>query len=296
MSREPAILPVRLGNLELHVVMDTGFFDVSAFSPATHCHPCWELFAPLRGRFRIETLPDGGVEPVPGTLCLVPPLVYHNTADTARDGVPAEKLSVRFSYRRAGGPAGLYERLEQALAAIAGPYFLPDAEELTALLAQVRRELLSCLLGRDAAAQALLTCVFVGLLRRLCPAPAAPAPGPESDAGTMRYFTAELWFGREFARPVTEDDLAAALNLSRRQLSRTLRALYGMSFREKLADVRVHQAAKLLARTDDSVEEIAAAVGYGSPSGLYRAFVRCFGLSMGDYRRRCRQRKGELPR
>ncbi len=106
MRREPAILPVRLGNLELHAVMDTGFFDVSAFSPATHCHPCWELFAPLRGRFRIETLPGGGVEPVPGTLW--------RSADEGDTWTPEGYLERSFRYDRQGsmvkigGNAALY--------------------------------------------------------------------------------------------------------------------------------------------------------------------------------------------
>ena len=57
-----------------------------------------------------------------------------------------------------------------------------------------------------------------------------------------------------------------------------------MSFREKLCDVRVHNAVKLLTRTDSSVERIAAMVGYESPSGLYRAFERHLGMKISEFR------------
>jgi AraC-like DNA-binding protein len=80
--------------------------------------------------------------------------------------------------------------------------------------------------------------------------------------------------------------LAKKMNISKRQLSRILKQLFGTSFRQLLIDVRLNRAAQLLIETDASAEEIAAAVGYTSMSGFYSAFKDRFSISVGRYRKR----------
>ena len=78
--------------------------------------------------------------------------------------------------------------------------------------------------------------------------------------------------------------MAREIGLSKRQLSRVLRQIYNMSFREKLVDTRLHHAAKLLTRTDIPIEKIGYMIGYNTPSGFYTAFKKRFGVSGGEYR------------
>ena len=94
-----------------------------------------------------------------------------------------------------------------------------------------------------------------------------------------------MWFADNFAKQITEDDLAAEVSISKRHLSRVLADIYGMSFREKLIEVRLHRAAQLLEQTEMNIDEIASAVGYRSFSGFHRAFVRYFGCTPYEYRK-----------
>ena len=93
-----------------------------------------------------------------------------------------------------------------------------------------------------------------------------------------------MWFADHFAKQTTEEDLARDISLSPRQLSRVLSDIYGMSFREKLVEVRLHRAAQLLEQTEMNIDKVASSVGYLSFSGFHRAFVKFFGCTPFEYR------------
>lgn len=85
----------------------------------------------------------------------------------------------------------------------------------------------------------------------------------------------------------TESDLAERLGLSLRQLNRILTQTYGMNFRQKMLDARMAYASMLLSRSEKSVGEIAATVGYTAESSFYKAFNRYYHMSPSEYRKQC---------
>jgi AraC-like DNA-binding protein len=78
-------------------------------------------------------------------------------------------------------------------------------------------------------------------------------------------------------------DVARLLAMSQATLRRRL-ASEGQSFSEILRDVRLSQALTLLQATDRSIQEIAQAVGYESPSRFAVRFRKRFGQSPGALR------------
>lgn len=86
------------------------------------------------------------------------------------------------------------------------------------------------------------------------------------------------------ARPWTTATLAAAIAASRATLARRFPAAIGQSPAAYLTQWRMDLAAVRLRDTDDSVEDIAAAVGYGSVPAFSRAFTRARGRAPGRYR------------
>jgi AraC-like DNA-binding protein len=82
--------------------------------------------------------------------------------------------------------------------------------------------------------------------------------------------------------------VAAKLRVSRWYLDRVLKRYTGRTFTEHLRSSRVNRARELLERTDLSVKEIAAAVGYRQASALDHAFGRLVQLSPTEYRRQSR--------
>lgn len=72
--------------------------------------------------------------------------------------------------------------------------------------------------------------------------------------------------------------LAEAVNLSREQVHRKLKALTGRSASEYIHLVRLEMAKKLLAHSNFSVSEIAYKVGYKTPAHFTRKFRDEFGV------------------
>jgi AraC-like DNA-binding protein len=79
-------------------------------------------------------------------------------------------------------------------------------------------------------------------------------------------------------RPWGAPDMARLLSMSEATLRRRL-AAEGQSFSRILRDVRLSQALTLLQATDRSIQEIAQAVGYESPSRFAVRFRERFGQS-----------------
>ncbi|TDC75470.1 AraC family transcriptional regulator [Streptomyces hainanensis] len=92
------------------------------------------------------------------------------------------------------------------------------------------------------------------------------------------------------ARPWTTASLASAVAVSRATLSRHFPAAIGRSPAAYLTQWRMDLAARRLRDTHDSVEDIAAAVGYGSVPAFSRAFARDRGRTPGRYRVDSRER------
>ena len=82
----------------------------------------------------------------------------------------------------------------------------------------------------------------------------------------------------------TEDELAAMLNLSRRQLNRVLLQNYGMGYRQKMLRARMEYAGNLLRTTDQKVGQIGALVGYTAESSFYKAFQSYYNMTPQEYR------------
>ncbi len=84
---------------------------------------------------------------------------------------------------------------------------------------------------------------------------------------------------------LTIENIAAALNYNPTYLGRVFRDEQGMGFREWLADLRVQQAAKLLAGAQDSVSAIAQQVGYTQYKRFLRHFKQRYGTTPDKYRK-----------
>jgi transcriptional regulator GlxA family with amidase domain len=81
-------------------------------------------------------------------------------------------------------------------------------------------------------------------------------------------------------------DLARHVGLSRTRLAERFRHFLNDSPMSYLAKWRLKLAAEKLRSTDDSVAQIAAAVGYGSEAALNRAFKREFAYPPAQFRRK----------
>lgn len=84
---------------------------------------------------------------------------------------------------------------------------------------------------------------------------------------------------------VSLEQVAARLGIKPRAL-RTRLAEAGTSFNQVLADYRSRLARRLLARTDETIDQIVYLTGFSEPSTFYRAFKRWVGETPVEYRKR----------
>jgi AraC-like DNA-binding protein len=87
----------------------------------------------------------------------------------------------------------------------------------------------------------------------------------------------------------TVSNLARRIGLSRTRLAERFRHFLGESPIAYLAQWRLKLGAEILQSTEDSVAEVAAAVGYGSEAAFNRAFKREFDCPPAQFRRRRRK-------
>jgi YesN/AraC family two-component response regulator len=88
-----------------------------------------------------------------------------------------------------------------------------------------------------------------------------------------------------YAEPLTREQIARQVGLSERHLNRCFREETSMPVMTYLNRYRVRQAKILLEKGDQSITEIAIAVGFSGSSYFGRVFRQEVGISPGDYQR-----------
>jgi AraC-like DNA-binding protein len=91
---------------------------------------------------------------------------------------------------------------------------------------------------------------------------------------------------KEPADPWTVSNLARRIGLSRTRLAERFRHFLGESPMAYLAQWRLKLGAEILQSSEDSVAQVAAAVGYGSEAAFNRAFKREFDCPPAQFRRK----------
>ena len=82
------------------------------------------------------------------------------------------------------------------------------------------------------------------------------------------------------------DDVRREFRFSPSYGCRLFREYFGKTFREKLREIRIARAERLIAETTMYMKEIAAECGFRSSKRLCEAFVRIHGISPVEYRNR----------
>ncbi|MFF9766393.1 GlxA family transcriptional regulator [Streptomyces sp. NPDC053086] len=100
----------------------------------------------------------------------------------------------------------------------------------------------------------------------------------------LRHFVTE-----HIAGPLTVADLAGHAHVSERQLTRIFKTELGMTPAAYIEAARVEVARNRLETSDDTLERVASACGFGTSDTLIRAFRRKLGTTPTEYRSRFRR-------
>jgi transcriptional regulator GlxA family with amidase domain len=105
------------------------------------------------------------------------------------------------------------------------------------------------------------------------PVPVPPDPSDDVIAKAM------VWARAHLDQPVSLDDWAAAVAMSRRTFTRQFRARTGSSGQAWLLRQRLDRARLLLETTDHSIERVAGESGFGSSAALRHHFHTLLGTT-----------------
>lgn len=108
--------------------------------------------------------------------------------------------------------------------------------------------------------------------------------GSSFQEGTSLFQASKEYMHRNFASNVTAEKLASMENLSQSRYRAAFRMATGLSPSEYLMGLRIRNACTLLEQTDLSIQEVAAASGYGDPFYFSRMFKKNIGFSPSVYR------------
>lgn len=94
-----------------------------------------------------------------------------------------------------------------------------------------------------------------------------------------------------YDNPIPIEDIICDLHITRRHFSRLMQKYYGMSYMEKITELRVNYAKQLLISTNESVSKIAQQIGFGTQQQFIRKFKISFGMTPGEFRNKNKNKK-----
>lgn len=94
----------------------------------------------------------------------------------------------------------------------------------------------------------------------------------------------DQFFEQYYSDNCGEEKLANLLFVSKRQLSRYMKKIYGMTYREKLINTRLEHAKWLLLNSNLDIASISKMIGYSSETSFYNMFSSQYNISPQKYR------------
>jgi len=103
-----------------------------------------------------------------------------------------------------------------------------------------------------------------------------------------RKFQIDYFFDQMINDNARMEDLCQQVHLSPSQLNRTIKELYGTTFKQKLIDVRIAYIKYFLKYSNLSISEIAEKTNFSSDNSFSLFFKKHCGMSPGQYRKQVR--------
>ncbi|WP_436717788.1 AraC family transcriptional regulator [Roseiconus lacunae] len=108
---------------------------------------------------------------------------------------------------------------------------------------------------------------------------------PDVDTDEFQHLADAINYARmHTAKSVSVSDMATIANMSRYQLDRRMRRVFGLTTGQWIIQLKIDVAQRRLQQTDKSIATIALDVGYSDQSAFTRQFKQATGLSPREYR------------
>jgi len=242
--------------------------------------PEYQAVYVTRGRGEFESTPTGHVEIGEGTVFLLFPDVWHRYRPSMETGW--DEYWISFS-------GDTMDRLvEEGFFSAEHPVHVTGVDET---ILTPYRSLLERLQGEVAGFPQLVAANTMEILAAVLAAGetksadlAGSAPSNAVTVSDRLVADALRIIWEQSERDLTVGDVASQMPLTQRSLERRFREALGHTIHDEIIRCRLERARRLLAKTDLSIKEVAAASGFPNPDNMGRAFQRFEGVSPSEYR------------
>ncbi len=254
-----------------------------------HCHSSYEVHFVPSG---YGTLQVGAqkYDIAPGTLYLTGPGVYHEQNSCQTDPMEEYGFTFEILSHKHGGTASASDEGGKCVGILTEHpfWFGEDSFQGYTICRKIIEEIEQEALGRAVIIQCFLKVMVIQLVRAISPLSRDPQPLPNKDLNEKRRALMDAFFLGYAYEWCTAERLADRLGVGVRQLNRIMKDYYGMSFQQKLIQVRLEQAKYLLINTNKMIGEVAEEVGYQSLPYFFKLFQMHENCSPAQYRRKNR--------
>ena len=253
---------IMLNDIELLYFIDGGFYQSEGYYSQPHSHSFSELICVVEGGVRVNT-EDREILLTQGSLLAMPQEVEHTV--TAMEGAS-------FTFLSFWDKSFVLSKLCQVENFGSGDIFL---------------RLLDYYYGNRPYRAALIRAALVEISAHLFEALACENPEPRRsvEQRNTRLYALEYYMRSFYNNHPSLEALARSLHLSLSQTDRTVRQLYGMTFSEKIREIRVEEAKTLLLTTNVPIYQISSSLGYSTVHNFHLAFKQLTGQTPGSFRR-----------
>lgn len=270
---------VMVAGCHFEIAIDRSYFYPKPTSASLHSHADFEVHLVKQGRY-VLGFHDNYMSLSQGSLCVIPPNTYHSNVSAIEDC--SEKYCFRFNIGSCDNPQN---EIQKKIRYIDSPVLFHDCKREENLAREIFREHQAHLFDSDRCIHHLLYLFILYLIRRLTGLTPDATAADQLSLSENRTTVIDAFFAFHYMDNIHADDLARTMNLSTRQLNRVLQKHYGMTFKQKLIDMRLAAAKDQLRDSEKSIQDISLSVGYKDIEYFCSIFTASTGLTPAKYRK-----------
>ncbi|HBF15662.1 MAG TPA: hypothetical protein DDW30_08315 [Clostridiales bacterium] len=275
-------LSVRIGYLDITAFINENLYVTSnECRSVPHNHHDYEIRYIASGTCN-QMIEGSTITASCRDLILIHPMEFHCQYHTDGES-PSAQYNLRFSIRQKQCNPALAKRIRDLLNATR--LLHDDSGTILFYMNRMRDEIYSKRYGYISSIQSFCQLILTELFRLMGPATDFLFPSEEMRFNGYERTRIDELFRRKYLSDVTIDDFAKDMKLSKSQINRIMNRMFGMSFTQKLTEMRLQQAVFLLTNTDLPPTQICFDCGFRSYPNFYTRFTEKYRLSPTAYRK-----------
>lgn len=249
------------------VIFDNGFYSYGNRPVNIHNHSLYEVHIIEKGEFTLNV--EGKTINLSDNMCcIISPKTYHSLCNILSEDTC--KYCFKFSLIEKSAKSDICKYINE----IDKIYSYEHCLEEISLLKKIRYEMDEKKTGYLDNLKNLSSQMLILLIRKVENYFSANRNKIVLRAYEDRSTVIDGFFAQNYAKDIHANDLAQLLNVSLRQLARIMPKYYGLTFKEKLSQIRIYAAKERILNTDMTLMEIAEAVGYNNINYFNEAFKK----------------------